>query len=68
MSREFRRQAGQMAIVGFAGHTIPPDVKLLAREFDLGGKIGRKELQQRVVGNDFHLLCKLQRRGFVHGV
>lgn len=28
-----------MAIVGFAGHTIPPDLKLLAREFDLGGVI-----------------------------
>ena len=34
-----RRQAGQLAIAGFAGHSIPPDLRLLAREFDLGGII-----------------------------
>ena len=37
--RDFRRQAGQIAIAGFAGHSIPPDLKALAREFDLGGVI-----------------------------
>jgi beta-N-acetylhexosaminidase len=38
-SREFRRHAGQIAIAGFSGHSIPPDLKALAREFDLGGVI-----------------------------
>lgn len=38
-TRSFRKQVGQLAIAGFAGHTIPPDLKLLAREFDLGGVI-----------------------------
>ena len=37
--RDFRKHAGQLAIAGFAGHTIPPDLKSLAREFDLGGVI-----------------------------
>jgi beta-N-acetylhexosaminidase len=37
--REMRRQAGQLAIAGFAGHSIPQDLRLLAREFDLGGII-----------------------------
>jgi beta-N-acetylhexosaminidase len=37
--RDVRRQAGQMAIAGFAGHSIPPDLRALAREFDLGGII-----------------------------
>src|SRR5918995_6175260 len=39
MSRDFRRAAGQLAIAGFAGHSIPVDLKALAREFDLGGVI-----------------------------
>ena len=39
MSRDFRKAAGQLAIAGFAGHSIPSDLKLLAREFDLGGVI-----------------------------
>ena len=38
-SRDFRKHAGQLAIAGFAGHTIPPELKALAREFDLGGVI-----------------------------
>ena len=38
-SKEFRRHAGQLAIAGFAGQFIPHDLKLLAREFDLGGVI-----------------------------
>src|SRR3712207_742557 len=39
MSREFRRSVGQLAIAGFAGHSIPADLRRLAREFDLGGVI-----------------------------
>ena len=35
--RDVRRHAGQLAIAGFAGHAIPADLRLLAREFDLGG-------------------------------
>jgi beta-N-acetylhexosaminidase len=38
-SRDFRRHVGQIAIAGFAGHSIPSDLRLLAREFDLGGII-----------------------------
>src|SRR5574338_534485 len=37
--KDFRRHAGQLAIAGFAGHSIPADLRLLAREFDLGGII-----------------------------
>jgi beta-N-acetylhexosaminidase len=37
--RDVRRHAGQLAIAGFAGHTIPSELKALAREFDLGGVI-----------------------------
>ena len=37
--RDFRRHAGQLAIVGFAGHTIPEDLRRLAKAFDLGGVI-----------------------------
>jgi beta-N-acetylhexosaminidase len=39
LSRDIRRQIGQLAIAGFAGHAIPDDLRLLAREFDLGGII-----------------------------
>ena len=35
--RDVRRQVGQLAIAGFAGHSIPADLRLLAKEFDLGG-------------------------------
>jgi beta-N-acetylhexosaminidase len=38
-TRDFRKHAGQLAIAGFAGQAIPADLKLLAREFDLGGVI-----------------------------
>ena len=38
-TRDFRKHAGQLSIAGFAGHSIPTDLKLLAREFDLGGVI-----------------------------
>jgi beta-N-acetylhexosaminidase len=38
-SREFRRHVGQLAIAGFAGHDIPPEMRSMAREFDLGGII-----------------------------
>ena len=37
--RDFRRHAGQLAIAGFAGHTLPTELRALAREFDLGGVI-----------------------------
>ena len=37
--RDIRRHVGQLAIVGFDGHTVPEDVRILAREFDLGGVI-----------------------------
>ena len=37
--RDIRRHAGQLAIAGFAGHSIPPELRALAREFDLGGVI-----------------------------
>jgi beta-N-acetylhexosaminidase len=37
--REMRRHIGQLAIVGFAGTSMPDDVRRLAREFDLGGVI-----------------------------
>lgn len=37
--KDFRRHAGQLAIAGFSGHAIPFDLRLLAREFDLGGII-----------------------------
>lgn len=37
--RDAVRQAGQLAIAGFAGHSIPSDLRALAKEFDLGGII-----------------------------
>jgi len=37
--RDVRRTIGQVAIAGFAGDSIPTDLRLLAREFDLGGII-----------------------------
>jgi beta-N-acetylhexosaminidase len=37
--REIRKHVGQVAIAGFEGLSIPPDLKALAREFDLGGVI-----------------------------
>ena len=37
--RDVRKHAGQLAIAGFAGLSIPPELKALAREFDLGGVI-----------------------------
>ena len=33
------RQIGQLAVVGFAGTSLPPEMRALAREFDLGGVI-----------------------------
>jgi beta-N-acetylhexosaminidase len=38
-SRDIRRHVGQLAIAGFAGDEIPADLRMLAREFDLGGVI-----------------------------
>ena len=37
--RDIRRHIGQLAIAGFGGDAIPPDLRALAREFDLGGII-----------------------------
>lgn len=37
--RDLRRQVGQLAVVGFPGHTVPEDLKKLVAEFDLGGVI-----------------------------
>jgi beta-N-acetylhexosaminidase len=37
--RDLRRHVGQLAIVGFKGYAVPPEVRTLAREFDLGGVI-----------------------------
>jgi beta-N-acetylhexosaminidase len=37
--REFRRQAGRLAIVGFPGHSVPDDLRRLIAAFDLGGVI-----------------------------
>ncbi|HUL73209.1 MAG TPA: beta-N-acetylhexosaminidase [Vicinamibacterales bacterium] len=37
--RELRRHAGRLAIVGFAGHSVPAELRQLAAEFDLGGVI-----------------------------
>ena len=37
--RELRRHAGRLAIVGFAGHSVPAELTRLVAEFDLGGVI-----------------------------
>ncbi|ODS56109.1 MAG: hypothetical protein ABS36_06715 [Acidobacteria bacterium SCN 69-37] len=37
--RDFRRQAGRLAILGFPGHTAPDDLRRLISDFDLGGVI-----------------------------
>ena len=37
--RDIRRHAGQIALAGFAGHSIPADLRAIVREFDLGGII-----------------------------
>ncbi|MFO7691632.1 MAG: beta-N-acetylhexosaminidase [Vicinamibacterales bacterium] len=33
----FRRQLGQLVMLGFDGFAIPPELRSLAREFDIGG-------------------------------
>ncbi len=37
--RDLRRHVGQLAIVGFPGHELTPELRSIAREFDLGGII-----------------------------
>lgn len=37
--RDIRREIGQLVIVGFNGYSLPPEVRSLARDFDLGGVI-----------------------------
>ena len=38
-SRELRRHAGRFVIAGFAGHTVPDDLRRLIEAFDLAGVI-----------------------------
>ncbi len=51
--RELRRQAGRFAIAGFAGHTVPDDLRRLIAEFDLAGVIlfARNVLEPRQVAD-----------------
>jgi beta-N-acetylhexosaminidase len=37
--KDVRREVGQLAIAGFAGPAVPDDLRMLAKEFDLGGII-----------------------------
>lgn len=37
--RDVRRHVGRLAIAGFAGHAVPPELREIARDFDLGGVI-----------------------------
>jgi beta-N-acetylhexosaminidase len=37
--KDMRRRVGQLALVGFAGYSVPQDLRLFAREFDLGGVV-----------------------------
>jgi beta-N-acetylhexosaminidase len=39
MPDALHRRIGQLAVVGFGGPTVPPELVSLAREFDLGGVI-----------------------------
>jgi beta-N-acetylhexosaminidase len=39
MPAALHRRIGQLAVVGFAGTSVPPEIRSLAREFDLGGVI-----------------------------
>ena len=39
MATCIRRHIGQLIVAGFAGSTIPPELRSLARDFDLGGII-----------------------------
>ena len=39
MSRNLRRQVGQLIMAGFQGATIPDELRALSREFDLGGVV-----------------------------
>lgn len=38
-SKGVRREIGQLVIAGFAGHSVPDELRRLAAEFDLGGII-----------------------------
>jgi beta-N-acetylhexosaminidase len=37
--RELRRHVGRLAVIGFAGHSVPAGLRELAAEFDLGGVV-----------------------------
>jgi beta-N-acetylhexosaminidase len=39
MQRERRRQLGQLMLAGFRGHSVPVELRALAREFELGGVV-----------------------------
>lgn len=39
MSRLLRRSVGQLLLAGFAGPTLPPEIRSLSREFSLGGVV-----------------------------
>jgi beta-N-acetylhexosaminidase len=39
MQRDRRRQVGQLMLAGFRGHTVPVELRSLARDFDLGGVV-----------------------------
>ena len=39
MLKHVQRHVGQLVVAGFAGTTIPPELRALARDFDLGGII-----------------------------
>lgn len=39
MSRLLRRSVGQLLLAGFAGPSLPPEIRSLAREFGLGGVV-----------------------------
>ena len=39
MQRDRRRHVGQLMLAGFRGHSIPVELRSLARDFDLGGVV-----------------------------
>ena len=53
-----RRRIGQLLIGSFAGTDVPPEMRSLAREFDLGGitffgRLGNIESPEQVAGLSF---------------
>lgn len=60
--RDLRRHAGQLVAVGFAGPVVPPEIRALVREFDLGGVVlfGRNCVEPAQVAE---LACELRALG-----